>query len=293
MSIKPHAPPKVADRPQRKPPERGLAFWTLLPAFTIFAVLMPFLIRKHDAVALTTFAAMELLSILVILGLYDHRLFWWAWRGVGAIVFAGCVIYLVAMLIPGGPRAPRAVQENPIQDALLAMLVFGFPGLWFALFGKLPGQRFNPDAMTPAQLRANREWAGVLVLPPLLDQLLGTGRRPRNELEERAQNLTPPIIIDSDGETLIFRSVADAEGYMEPPEVLNGEYVGFDSTGRPLEIVVDPSRQWTRIRLAEGTPDEHAVRRLLEQYLLRFVDESLIKEARLSTLATMALMYCR
>lgn len=39
---------------------------------------------------------------------------------------------------------------------------------------------------------------------------------------------------------LFFKSLKNAEGYLEPIDVTNGEYVGYDSEGRLLDIRVVP-----------------------------------------------------
>jgi hypothetical protein len=48
-----------------------------------------------------------------------------------------------------------------------------------------------------------------------------------------------PIIIDNFGDVLIFDSVEKAERYIEPIDVLNGEYVAYDSEGRLLHPIIE------------------------------------------------------
>ena len=50
--------------------------------------------------------------------------------------------------------------------------------------------------------------------------------------------MEPPIILDNFGDVLIFENVEDALSYVEPIDVSNGEYVGYDSMGRRLELTV-------------------------------------------------------
>jgi hypothetical protein len=50
--------------------------------------------------------------------------------------------------------------------------------------------------------------------------------------------MLPPIIVYNKGDVLLFMSASDAERYLEPIDVLNSEYVAYDSEGKLLEIVI-------------------------------------------------------
>jgi hypothetical protein len=50
------------------------------------------------------------------------------------------------------------------------------------------------------------------------------------------------IVLDNNGDLLFFRDVEQAETYVEPIDVRNGEYTGFDAEGRRLSLSVE-SRQ--------------------------------------------------
>src|SRR5690349_20336224 len=80
-------------------PPRGFFFWTLSPFLVLFIVVMGLLIDKSEPTRLVLLLTLELLAILMLLGLFNARRFWWAWRGVGAIVFVGYVAYLIAMFV--------------------------------------------------------------------------------------------------------------------------------------------------------------------------------------------------
>ena len=82
-----------------------------------------------------------------------------------------------------------------------------------------------------------------------------------------------PSIIATAAELLIFRSAEAAEGYLEPIDVQDGEYVAaWDSTGRPLAltVVAVPGRSWfgrftsgrdaVSVQLASVEPDEAGLR---------------------------------
>jgi hypothetical protein len=49
--------------------------------------------------------------------------------------------------------------------------------------------------------------------------------------------IKPPIIVDEHGTAMVFESIDDAERYLEPIDVSNGEYVAYDSEGRLLKLI--------------------------------------------------------
>lgn len=51
--------------------------------------------------------------------------------------------------------------------------------------------------------------------------------------------MKPPIIIDENGALTFFKSLTDAERYLEPIDVRNQEYIAYDSEGRRLELRVE------------------------------------------------------
>jgi hypothetical protein len=53
----------------------------------------------------------------------------------------------------------------------------------------------------------------------------------------------PPIVVSEPGNIDLFKSVQEAERYLEPPNVEDGETIVHDSEGRrlSLEIVEEPS----------------------------------------------------
>jgi hypothetical protein len=48
--------------------------------------------------------------------------------------------------------------------------------------------------------------------------------------------MKPPIIVSESGDLSIFRSVQDAEQYLEGPDVLENLYVAYDCEGRLLRL---------------------------------------------------------
>lgn len=119
-------------------PPRGFFFWTLSPFLVLFIVVMGLLIDKSEPTKLVLLLTIELLAILTLLGLFNARRFWWAWRGVGAIIFLGYVAYLIAMVIEsnGMVKMPARRSEASLVNAVIGLCIIGLPGLWYALYGR-------------------------------------------------------------------------------------------------------------------------------------------------------------
>jgi hypothetical protein len=63
----------------------------------------------------------------------------------------------------------------------------------------------------------------------------------------------PPILINEHGDVMIFATVQSAEQYLEPIDVENKEYVGYDALGRKLAFST------TRQQITIGLADELAL----------------------------------
>jgi hypothetical protein len=78
--------------------------------------------------------------------------------------------------------------------------------------------------------------------------------------------MTAPIIIYNFGDVLVFGSIESAERYLEAIDVENNEYIGYDGTGRLLELGTDGSH--VIIRAAEACPThQNDLRKILIEYL--------------------------
>jgi hypothetical protein len=51
-----------------------------------------------------------------------------------------------------------------------------------------------------------------------------------------------PLVVNENGNLLFFASSDDAERYLEPIDVRNGEYVAYDAEGRVLFLRVETER---------------------------------------------------
>lgn len=80
-----------------------------------------------------------------------------------------------------------------------------------------------------------------------------------------------PIIAVEGGDVLVFRALAEAESYLEPADVIAGEWIIFDATGQVLVASVVPSPGMLgvdRVRLQEGsTRDQLALEKALRGFL--------------------------
>jgi hypothetical protein len=121
-------------------------FWALAPLLIAF-LMLPAIVPPPTRTAAIVAAGIELLAILVLLGLFDSRRFWWAWRGVGALVFLLFAAYLTDMLIESGGRveAPARRSEASAFNAICGLIAFGLPGLWYAVFGRLTVRQDSDD----------------------------------------------------------------------------------------------------------------------------------------------------
>lgn len=62
--------------------------------------------------------------------------------------------------------------------------------------------------------------------------------------------MRPPIVINENGALSFFKSLAEAECYLEPIDVRNQEYAAYDSEGRRLDLRVEEEvvTRWLGLR---------------------------------------------
>lgn len=77
-------------------------------------------------------------------------------------------------------------------------------------------------------------------------------RKPEEVHRPQRHGISPPIIVDEQGTATIFEFVEDAERYLEPIDVRNGEYVAYDSEGRLLRLL--PTSPHITVESAESEP---------------------------------------
>lgn len=80
--------------------------------------------------------------------------------------------------------------------------------------------------------------------------------------------MKPPLIVSEHGDVMVFETAEHLEQKLEPPDVLNDEYVAYDSEGRRLSLQVADHR--VRVSATEAEPS-HAdeLREVLANFLTR------------------------
>jgi hypothetical protein len=82
--------------------------------------------------------------------------------------------------------------------------------------------------------------------------------------------MQPPIIVDDKGDVSIFDSVEQAQRYLEPIDIRNGEYVIYDREGRLLRGVIVKHFLAERVKLEPASEPGAATTRL-RQVLVDFL----------------------
>ena len=87
--------------------------------------------------------------------------------------------------------------------------------------------------------------------------------------------MNPAVIVEERecGDLHVFRSRAEAEGYLEAIDVENGEYEAFDAEGFPLTLGVDGRRVKIE-RTTDAAPQKEEVEAKLRRFV-GFAGESL------------------
>lgn len=119
--------------------------------------------------------------------------------------------------------------------------------------------------------------------------------------------IEPPIIVYDPGDVIIYECIKDVTIGLEAIDILNGNYTAYDSNGRLLKLIVDPTvydSKGNLIRLKdvakgiqiEATEDfpshEKELKDILHDYLLELGINSLeVKDVNLASLINLATKY--
>lgn len=99
--------------------------------------------------------AIELASILLLIGLYDVRRFSWALRGLSLLVFAAYAMYFVyeafVLRAPFRLLGPRG--EESTRNSILGLIFIGLPCLGYALHGKFSSEETISELSQQDHLR--------------------------------------------------------------------------------------------------------------------------------------------
>ena len=125
------------------PPSR-FVFYCTAPLLVALLVVLPLAASPPEPTGWIGVVAVELCAALLLLGLFDNRRFWWCLRGVGAFVFLAYVIYMLVTAFSGQWFGNGRKSSVSAFNAVLGLIFFGLPGLWYACFGRLT-LRPDPD----------------------------------------------------------------------------------------------------------------------------------------------------
>src|SRR6266478_10115156 len=78
-------------------------FWTLSPVLLLFAIFMTSLVDSWSSMGGVIVLAIDGIVLLLIPALYNPKRFWWAARGVTAIVALAFATYLIDEIVSGKP----------------------------------------------------------------------------------------------------------------------------------------------------------------------------------------------
>jgi len=133
-------------RVQDLPPPTRFMFWCTAPLLAATLVLLPLFAQPHEPSGWVVMGAVELLAACVLLGLYHPSRFWWCWRAVGAIVFTGYLAYLISMVMEGQWFGDGRRSFTTARNALIGLVVFGYPGFMYAVFGRFTWRKESEHA---------------------------------------------------------------------------------------------------------------------------------------------------
>jgi Mn2+/Fe2+ NRAMP family transporter len=134
----------MSDELFQRPPEeprvisRGV-FWFSVPAIILSALSVTLLLKWNRQFA-PVIVVVDVFLALLLLVLINPRRFAWAGRIIGGLIFAACAWYLIDVwIIKGGKMEPTLGAHNKPTpwNAVLAMVLFGLPGLWLMVTGRL------------------------------------------------------------------------------------------------------------------------------------------------------------
>ena len=124
-------------RVQDLPPPSRFMFWCTAPFLVATIVLLPLLARPPEPTGWVILGAFVLLCLFVLIGLWNAERFWWCWRAVGGIIAGGYLAYLIAMIAEGQWFGNGRGSSATAFNALMGLIVFGYPGFMWAVFGRL------------------------------------------------------------------------------------------------------------------------------------------------------------
>jgi hypothetical protein len=117
-------------------------FWVLTPFIIIFMIVMTIIIPlvnpKLNSIQIVLIAFFWITGISLIIGLFNPERYSWAFRIVTAMIFLLFLGYTVYELWQHKGILPllKARSEDSPINALLGLIIVGFPSLAYTVFGK-------------------------------------------------------------------------------------------------------------------------------------------------------------
>jgi L-asparagine transporter-like permease len=113
-------------------------FWALAPFLIMFAVAMPLSITQWSVARVILIISLDLCAVLLTIGLYDTTRFWWALRGVTAIVFLAYLAYLIDALVhwKTSISLKSILAGDAPWGAIRGFMGIGIPCLLFSVLGR-------------------------------------------------------------------------------------------------------------------------------------------------------------
>jgi hypothetical protein len=127
----------------------------LSPPIALFAVVMPLVIPRWSPAAVMVVFAMDMGCVALLIGFWaPPRISHSAFRVLAGLVFLCSAFYLIDELVSGGSwfRSSKSSADPSPMNAYRAFAAFGFPSLWYAVFG-----RFRPRRRVLDRLKEESE----------------------------------------------------------------------------------------------------------------------------------------
>jgi hypothetical protein len=111
-------------------------FWSLAPFLVLFAVVMPLSITEWNVTRVILITVMDAAALLLVIGLYNTKRFWWALRGVTMIVFFGYLAMLIDELIHGDTTVKGLLRGESPLEVIKTFIGVAIPCLLYTLLGR-------------------------------------------------------------------------------------------------------------------------------------------------------------
>jgi hypothetical protein len=123
--------------------------WALTPLLVVFVVAMPALQQDWTSRSVAILGILEFMSAALLAGLWlPSRYGHWAFRALAACIFFQYLSYFVDEWFFGGHplKLIESLGQPSPRNALLGLMIFGLPGLRYAVVGRLGPAQHGEDS---------------------------------------------------------------------------------------------------------------------------------------------------